>query len=212
MNDEKSLLTPYNIIYKNLLQGNHSILLLEYNQDQDFFLDPKSAIGRLLDVEKEQRRNVLSDETYAIITSRIGFDSQKITSGKFSSLIKTDFGEPPHSIIITGKLHFTESDAVNVLTKCLDKPIDNSSKIRKISVQMIKKYVPMVKDALEEIEPHYKNSTEFKDVIENAKLYIKDSEIFLEQGKDELAILSIGYADGLVDSLRIAKGLDPKMW
>ena len=76
---------------------------------------------------------------------------------------------------------------------------------------MIKKYVPMVKDALEEIEPHYKNSTEFKDVIENAKLYIKDSEIFLEQGKDELAILSIGYADGLVDSLRIAKGLDPKM-
>ena len=211
MNDEKSLLTPYNIIYKNLLQGNHSILLLEYNQDQDFFLDPKNAIGRLLDVEKEQRRNVLSDETYAIITSRIGFDSQKIISGKFSSLIKTDFGEPPHSIIITGKLHFTESDAVNVLTKCLDKPIDNSSKIRKISVQMIKKYVPMVKDALEEIEPHYKNSAEFKDVIENAKLYIKDSEIFLEQGKDELAILSIGYADGLVDSLRIAKGLDPKM-
>jgi hypothetical protein len=24
--------------------------------------------------------------------------------------------------------------------------------------------------------------------------------------------LSIGYADGLVDALRLAKGLDPKMW
>ena len=211
MNDQKSLLTPYTIIYRNLLQGNHSILLLEYNQDQNFFLNPKDAISRLLEIEKEQRKNVLSDETYAIVTSRIGFDSQKITSGKFSSLIKTNFGEPPHSIIITGKLHFTESDAVNVLTECIDKPTDNSNKIKKISTQMIKKYVPMVKDALKEIEPYYKNSLEFKDVIENAKLYIKDSEIFLEQGKDELAVLTIGYADGLVDSLRIAKGLEPKM-
>ncbi|KKM27631.1 hypothetical protein LCGC14_1572750, partial [marine sediment metagenome] len=41
--------------------------------------------------------------------------------------------------------------------------------------------------------------------------YIKDAENFLEQGKDEVAILSIGYADGLVDSLRMAKGLEPKM-
>jgi hypothetical protein len=24
--------------------------------------------------------------------------------------------------------------------------------------------------------------------------------------------LSIGYADGLVDALRLAKGLEPKMW
>ena len=29
--------------------------------------------------------------------------------------------------------------------------------------------------------------------------------------KDENAVLSIGYADGLVDALRIAKGIDPKM-
>ena len=48
-------------------------------------------------------------------------------------------------------------------------------------------------------------------MLENAELYIQDAEKFLEQGKDEVAILSIGYADGLVDSLRIAKGLEPKM-
>ena len=41
-------------------------------------------------------------------------------------------------------------------------------------------------------------------------MYIKDAEIFFEQGKDELAILSIGYADGLVDALRIAKGIEPE--
>lgn len=211
MNEKKSTITPYTVIFKNLTQGLHSVILLEYNQDEKYFLDPKHAISNLLDVEKEQKRSVLNNDTFAIIASRIGFETQKIISGKFGNLLKTDFGEPPHSIIITGKLHFTESDAINVLTECLDKPSDNSSKIKSTSVQMIEKYVPMVRKELEEIKPLYNDSKEFQEVFENAELYIDDAENFLKQGKDENAVLSIGYADGLVDALRIAKGIDPKI-
>jgi len=211
MNEKKSTITPYTAIFKNLVQGLHTIILLEYNHDENYFLDPKNAISNLLDVEKEQKRNVLNDNTFAIIASRIGFDTQKIISGKFSNLLKVDFGEPPHSIIITGKLHFTESDAINVLTECMDKSSDNSDGMKSISVQMIERYVPMVRKALEEIRPLYNNSEEFQEVFENAELYINDAENFLKQGKDENAVLSIGYADGLVDALRMAKGIDPKM-
>jgi len=211
MNEKKSTITPYTAIFKNLTQGLHSIILLEYNHDENYFLDPKDAISNLLDVEKEQKRNVLNNDTFAIIASRIGFETQKIISGKFSNLLKVDFGEPPHSIIITGKLHFTESDAINVLTECLDKPSDNSTRIKSTSVQMIEKYVPMVRKALEEIRPLYNDTKEFQEVFENVELYINDAENFLKQGKDENAVLSIGYADGLVDALRIAKGIDPKM-
>ena len=211
MNEKKSTITPYTAIFKNLTQGLHSIILLEYNHDENYFLDPKDAISNLLDVEKEQKRSVLNYDTFAIIASRIGFDTQKIISGKFSNLLKVDFGEPPHSIIITGKLHFTESDAINVLTECIDKSSDNSDGIKSISVQMIERYVPMVRKALEEIRQLYNNSEEFQEVFENAELYINDAENFLKQGKDENAVLSIGYADGLVDALRMAKGIDPKM-
>ena len=211
MNEKKSTITPYTAIFKNLVQGLHSIILLEYNHDENYFLDPKNAISNLLDVEKEQKRNVLNYDTFAIIASRIGFDTQKIISGKFSNLLKVDFGEPPHSIIITGKLHFTESDAINVLTECMNKSSDNSDGIKSISVQMIERYVPMVRKALEEIRPLYNNSEEFQEVFENAELYINDAENFLKQGKDENAVLSIGYADGLVDALRMAKGIDPKI-
>jgi len=211
MNEKKSTISPYTAIFKNLTQGLHSIILLEYNHDENYFLDPKDAISNLLDVEKEQKRNVLNNDTFAIIASRIGFETQKIISGKFSNLLKVDFGEPPHSIIITGKLHFTESDAINVLTECLDKPSDNSTRIKSISVQMIEKYVPMVRKALEEIRPLYNDSKEFQEIFDNAKLYIDDAENFLKQGKDENAVLSIGYADGLVDALRMAKGIEPKM-
>ena len=211
MNEKKSTITPYTTIFKNLAQGLHSVILLEYNHDENYFLDPKDAISNLLDVEKEQKRSVLNYDTFAIIASRIGFDTQKIISGKFSNLLKVDFGEPPHSIIITGKLHFTESDAINVLTECIDKSSDNSDGIKSISVQMIERYVPMVRKALEEIRQLYNNSEEFQEVFENAELYINDAENFLKQGKDENAVLSIGYADGLVDALRMAKGIDPKM-
>ena len=76
---------------------------------------------------------------------------------------------------------------------------------------MLEKYVPMIRKAIEEIAPHYKSSKEFQEVLENAELYVQDAEKFLEQGKEEVAVLSMGYADGLVDALRIAKGLDPKM-
>ena len=211
MSEKKSITTPYRIIFKNLIDGLHSIILLEYNQDENSFLDPKDAILNLLDVEKEQKRNVINNNTFAIVVSRIGFKTQKITSGKFTDLLNIDFGEPPHSIIITGKLHFTESDAISVLTECLDKPLDNSSRIKSISIQMIEKYVPLVREALEEIKPYYNDSKEFCEILQNAELYINDAENFLKEGKDENAVLSIGYADGLVDALRMAKGIDPKM-
>ncbi len=203
--------TAYYTIFENLKLGCHTTILLEYNQNKNFFLDPKEALQSLLATEKEQTRKVISESTYAIIASRIGQKSQKIISGKISSLLGADFGAPPHSIVIPGALHFTESDALKTVSECLNEPADNSGKIEKISTQMMKKYVPMVRRALEQITPHYKDSKEFQGVLENAELYIRDAERFFEQGKDELAILSIGYADGLVDALRIAKGIEPEI-
>ena len=208
---EMALTTPYYVIYKNIIEGNHTVLLLEYNQDKDFFLDPKDALKGLLETEKGQTRNVISLSSYAIVASRVGFKDQKIISGKISSLRKIDFGKPPHTIIIPGRLHFTESDALKMLGQYVDEPYDNTEKTKKISIQMMKKYVPMVREALEEIQPLYKDQKVFQGILENAELYVRDAEKFLEDGQDEVAILSIGYADGLVDALRLAKGLDPKI-
>lgn len=211
MSELKMMTTPYYIIYKNLIDGNHTLLLLEYNQDSKFFLEPKQALNALLETEKEQKRRVIQSSMFAIIASRVGFKNQSIISGKISSLNKIDYGKSPHTIIIPGKLHFTEYDAIKILTKCYDDPIDNSVNMKKIPKQMIEKYVPMVREALREISPYFKDSKEFQEILENAELYIQDAEKFLEEGKDEVAILSIGYADGLVDSLRMVKGLEPKM-
>ena len=211
MSEMKSLTYPYYIIYKNIIEGNHTVLLLEYNQNKDFFLDPKDALKELLETEEGQGRKVLTESSYAIVASRIGFKDQTIVSGKLSSLAQTDFGKPPHTVIIPGRLHFTESDALKLFGQCIDEPFDNSEKTEKISKQMMEKYVPMVREALEEIIPYYKNQKEFEVILDNAERYIDQAEIFLGEGREENAILSIGYADGLVDALRLAKGLEFKM-
>ncbi|RNJ79438.1 MAG: diphthine synthase [Nitrosopumilus sp. B06] len=203
----ESFSTPYYTTYKNMVQGGHTILLLEYDQEREFFLDPKDALTGLLEAEKGQARNVIGQSTYCIIASRIGSADQKITAGMISSIVKTDFGGPPHTVIIPGSLHFTESDALDASCVCIDSPTGNT--VEKISAQMIAKYVPMVREALNEARTTHAGRHD--EILENAELYIRDAEKFLADGQDEVAVLSIGYADGLIDALRMADGLEPKM-
>ncbi|MFI5416302.1 MAG: DUF357 domain-containing protein, partial [Nitrososphaerales archaeon] len=209
MRESPSLSTVYYTIYENMIKGSHSLLILEYDNSSNFFLDPKDALTSLLKSEDGERRNVIDQSTFAIVASRVGSKSQGIISGKLSTLLKTDFGKPPHTIIIPGRLHFTEQDAIKIFSKCLDEPFDNSSKIQKISDQMLSKYIPKARKALEQVVSMFKDDKGLKSVIENAQLYIDDAEKFQKEGKEELAVLSIGYAEGLMDALRLSKGIDP---
>jgi diphthine synthase len=209
MKELQSLTTVYFTIYENLSKGNHCILLLEYNSDANFFLEPKDVFSSLLFAETEQKRNVIDESTFAIVASRVGSKNQSIIAGKISSLVNTDFGKPPHTIILPGRLHFTEHDALKVFAKCIDDPFDNSSRIQKISDQMLAKYIPKARKALDEISKQFKGNKSLQPIIENAQLYIDDAEKFQRENKEELAILSIGYAEGLIDALRLSKGIDP---
>lgn len=209
MRELPSLTTVYYTIYENMIKGSHSVLILEYNSDENFFLDPKDALTNLLLTEKEQKRELIDNSTFAIVASRIGTRNQSIISGKLSTLVNTGFGKPPHTIIIPGRLHFTEHDAIKTFSKCLDEPFDNSAKIQKVSDQMLLKYIPKARKALEEVIKQFKDDKGLQPVIENAQLYIDDAEKFQKEGKEELAVLSIGYAEGLMDALRLSKGIDP---
>ena len=204
MNDAKSVGTPYYVIHRNLVEGNHTVLLLEYNHEEGFFLGPGDALALLVGEEAGQRRNVIRPDTFAVVASRVGTPEAAITGGQISHLAERDFGGPPHSIIIPGRMHFTESDALRAVADCIDEPLDNSRSAEKVSVQMIKKYAPMIRKAISDAEP-YRASAGAALVLENAECYMQDAMRFLEQGKDDLAVLSIGYADGLLDALRMVR-------
>lgn len=220
MRDAKSMTTPYYIIYKNAVEGCHTLLLLEYDHEgtesgdgRSFFLEPKAALEGLVRVEAGQRRGAITDDTYAIIASRIGLEDQHVTAGTVSALVaRGGFGSPPHSVVIPGRLHFTEAAALESLAECLSPPpaADSAGHLpRRIAEQMISKYAPMIRESIDEVLPHCKDDPEMLDVLRNARLYVEDAEDFIKRdGYEDVAVLSIGYADGLTDALRRIKGLE----
>ena len=217
MAEPQSAISVYNTIFENLLAGNHTLLLTEYRYEatgDPFFLDPRSVFKMLSDVEADQKHCVLAPDTFVVVASRVGHSDQKIVSGKIKSLSEIDFGAGPHTIAITGSMHFTEMEAIALMSQNLDSPSDNSQGITQIATQMVRRYAPKAKLAVEQMREFLKkqeasgNKGMFE-VLDNAEYYISDSERFLNQSKPELAVLSIGYAEGLVDALRFQKGVNP---
>jgi len=215
MSEPQSAVSVYNTIFENLLAGSHTLILTEYSHDKSkepFFLDPASVFRMLLDAERDQKHQIYSSDTFAVVASRVGMADQRIASGKVGSLAKVAFGAGPHSVIVTGSLHFTESEAVAALTESIDAPSDNSQNIKRISTQMVERYAPKAKQAVQQMRDAVRQDANNKgmfEVLDNAEYYIADAERFLRQAKFELAVLSIGYAEGLIDALRFQKGINP---
>lgn len=49
--------------------------------------------------------------------ARVGSDQQRITVCSLSEMQETDMGPPLHSLIITGDVHLTESEAISIFSK-----------------------------------------------------------------------------------------------
>ena len=211
MSGFRSYISVYNTILDNLLAGNHTLVLTEYanNNDSLFFLDPTYFFERMLQAEEDTRYGAFSQDTFVIVASRVGTEQQRIESGKVKSLINKDYGMGPHSIIVTASLHFTEVDAIKSLTVNLDEPMDNSARTQNLSVNMIGKYAPKAKQEVNQMKSKVKTQPDTLlskgrlEILDNAQYYIGDAERFLKQGKFELAMLSMGYAEGLIDALRM---------
>jgi diphthine synthase len=193
----------YHILHENLLEGAHTLLLLEYDVKSGEGVAPADAIAGLLLAEGNFKRGVVSDRTFALVLSRLGRGDSNFSAGSFSELSKKSYGEPPHCLVVPGKLHFTESEAVAAIFSIDESHArSNSDVVLRTAQTLVPKYVAKTRKALESVKG--KLGPQYENVIENAVLYMKDAENFLANGEDEMAMLSIGYAEGLLDSLSFA--------
>ncbi len=197
------LTQAYHILHENLLEGAHTLLLLEYDVQQGEGVSPSDAMQGLLLAEASFKRNVVKDATFALALSRLGREDARLSAGDFASLSKEDFGGPPHCLVIPGKLHFTEVEAISAIFTIEEAKVKgNSEAVQRTAQTLVPKYVAKTKKALESVRG--KLGPEYDKVIENAELYMKDAERFMADNQDEMAMLSIGYAEGLLDSLSFA--------
>lgn len=103
--------TAYDAIKSNQEAGLHTLVLLDIKPDRNMTVN--EAIKIFLEIEHKRKEKVFTKDVKIVGCARIGCD-YKIKYGTASELEKEDFGEPLHCIIIPGKLHFIEEEALDI--------------------------------------------------------------------------------------------------
>ncbi len=99
----------YNVIMENQKRGLHTLCLMDMVSEEDRFMEVSEALSILMKLEKDVNRNVISKDTELVVYSRMGSDTQGIRYGRLKDMMETSFGDPPHCLVVIGKLHFSES-------------------------------------------------------------------------------------------------------
>ena len=106
--------TSYEVVRQNKILGLHTLLLLDLKPEEKKFMSAKEAISILLEIESRKKQKVFTEDTFCVGCVRIGSGEFEIHTGTAAELLNRSFGDPPHSLIVTGELHFAEEDALKI--------------------------------------------------------------------------------------------------
>lgn len=112
--------TPYEVITQNRKLGLHTLCLLDVKAEEKRYLSIPESLELLLKIERKRKEKTVTTDTLAVGIARAG-NNPTVKAGFVKELISYDFGEPPHSIIFPGKLHFMEAEALIVLAGAPEK-------------------------------------------------------------------------------------------
>jgi diphthine synthase len=107
--------TPYEIIAQNKKSGLHTLCLLDIKADEDRYLSIGDGLRELSKTEARRKEKVVAEDTLAVGLARAGSSNPTVKAGFVRDISEYDFGQPPHSLIFPGKLHFMEAEALIVL-------------------------------------------------------------------------------------------------
>ena len=107
--------TAYDIIKSNKSLGLHTLILLDLKPEEKKFMTISDSIKILLNIEEKRNECIFNKDTLCIGCSDLGSDSQIIKAGNADVLLNAKFGSGLHCLIVPGKLHFIEQEAVQQL-------------------------------------------------------------------------------------------------
>jgi len=105
---------PYEILSENRDRGLHTLLLLDIRAEEGRAMTAGEAIRIMLELEKKLKKNAFTKNTLAVVVARAGSDDAMVKADKIEKLQAINFGPPPHVLIVPGKLHFVEAEALKV--------------------------------------------------------------------------------------------------
>ena len=112
MEDHPNLETPYHVLKENQKHGLHTLFLLDLKPEQDRFMAVNQALEILETIESRKKLGLIKKDTLVIGCARLWSDTAVIKAGYLGKVKNYSFGKPPHCLIIPGKMHFTEEEAI----------------------------------------------------------------------------------------------------
>lgn len=105
--------SPLDVMIENLERGLHSLVLLDIRADEKRYMSGSEGCSFILEMVSRSDRDDIGSDTSIIAVIRAGRPDWKVIYGRIGDLTEIDMGSPPHCLILPGKLHFTEEEALN---------------------------------------------------------------------------------------------------
>ena len=107
----------YDVIKANKQRDLHTLCLLDIKADQERYMSVQEAIALLKKIDSQREKQLFTEQTKLIGCARIGTPTQKILYAPINELEEENFGRPPHTLIVPGKLHEVEEEMLNEMSK-----------------------------------------------------------------------------------------------
>ncbi len=107
--------SPYEVISENLSRGLHTLVLLDIDAENSRYMTAGEGLHLLMDMERRVGKGIVSDTTLVCAVARAGAPDCSVMAGRVKDLISADLGSPLHSLVVPGKLHFMEEEALDLL-------------------------------------------------------------------------------------------------
>ena len=104
--------SPYDVLAENKKAGLHTIIFLDIQDEK--LMSANEGMKKLLEIENKKKKKIFAESTEVVVVARAGSENPLVKFGKVKDLIDFDFGEPMHVLIVPGKLHFKEKEALEL--------------------------------------------------------------------------------------------------
>ncbi len=145
--EEFTPISTLETIYHNLMQGLHTLVLLDIRVEEQRIMNIREAVPIITELENKIVGYSILENVLAVGVARLGTDEEYIKADKLGNLAKYNYPPPPHSIVIVGYPHPIELDLLKYLGH-MDKETYEYFQQRNVYQEIIKN----VNKALKEIE------------------------------------------------------------
>ncbi len=77
------------------------------------YMTVNQALEQLTEIEGKRNEKIVESQSRVVGVARLGQPLQRIVYGTVEELLRVDFGEPLHSLVIVGETHFMENEVLD---------------------------------------------------------------------------------------------------